>query len=151
MVTERAIVVRYQHGRAELAVQRANACAHCELAAGCGTGAIGRLLGDRRKPIIIDTDRPLNPGDLVTLGLSERAVVKASLLLYGLPLIGLVVFSVITQSVLALPEWTVVLAAAAGLWFGFEVARQAGARMAQDSFSIDVVDVRMNPERLPES
>ena len=151
MVTERAIVIRCQGGRAEVAVQRNSTCGGCELASGCGTGAIGRLLGNRQKPITIETDRALDPGTEVLLGLSERTIVRASCLIYGLPLIGLLVFSVFSQTVFAWPEWATVLAALTGLCAGFLLARLIGSRLVNHSFSLDVIDIRMNPGQLPES
>jgi sigma-E factor negative regulatory protein RseC len=151
MVTEPAVVMRYQDGRAEVEVRRQSACGHCELAQGCGTGAIGRLLGNRRKPLIIETDRRLEAGDEIILGMSETAVVKASFLLYGLPLIGLLACAVSTQVALAFPEWAVVLASFAGLWLGFEIAGRIGRTLLRNSLTVDIIDVRVNPARLPES
>ena len=91
MITESAIVTHRNGSRVELKLQRASACGGCELNQGCGTGALGRLLGHRSKPVVIETDRELEPGDQLVLGLSETALVKASLTIYGLPLLGMVI------------------------------------------------------------
>ena len=90
MITEQAIVTRCNGKQVELELQRGSACGQCELNRGCGTGALGRLLGKRSKPLVIETDHVLKPGDRLQLGLSESALVKASLTIYGLPLLGMV-------------------------------------------------------------
>jgi sigma-E factor negative regulatory protein RseC len=90
MITESAVVTRRDGKLVELELQRNSTCGQCELSKGCGTGALGRLLGHRSKPILIETDHDLKPGDRLQLGLSESALVKASLTIYGLPLLGMV-------------------------------------------------------------
>ena len=144
-------MIRCQDGRAEVELQRKTACGHCEVAQGCGTGAIGRLVGNRQKPITIATNRALNPGEEVLLNVSERAVVQASFMIYGLPLIGLLIFAVITHILFSWPEWAVVLSAVGGLWSGFEIARRVGKAFTQNSFSLDIVSIQPNPAQLPES
>ncbi len=59
-------------------MQRQSACSHCELNKGCGTGAIGRLLGHRSKPLAIRNDYDLKAGDRVLVGLPDRAFLNAS-------------------------------------------------------------------------
>ena len=151
MVTERAIVIRCQDGHAEVELQRNSACGHCEVAQGCGTGAIGRLLGNRKKPISIETRRQLSPGDEVILNVSERDVVKASFLIYGLPLIGLLISAVSTHILFSWPEWAVVVTSIAGFWAGCKLARQMTGTFTRNSFSMDIVDIQTNPARSPES
>lgn len=156
MITEPAVVISYRHGRAEVEVQRQSACGHCQLTQACGSGAIGRLLGNRRKPLIIETDRALRAGDRVVLAMPEAAVVRASFLLYGLPLIGMLAFAVLTEVALAFPEWAVVLASAAGLGCGFLLAGRVGRTLWRDSLGVKIadiarVDARVNPGSMPGS
>ena len=78
MITESAVVTRRDGKLVELELQRNSTCGQCELSKGCGTGALGRLLGHRSKPIVIETDHDLKPGDRLQLGLSESALVIGS-------------------------------------------------------------------------
>ena len=78
-------------------------------------------------------------------------MVRASFLLYGMPLIGMLVFAVFTQNALAFPEWAVVLAAAVGLGLGFVIAARIGRTLPRNSLSVNIVDVRVNPGRMPGS
>ena len=89
MIKEKATVISLSGDTAEVQMQRQSACSHCEMSQGCGTGAIGRLLGKRSKPVEIKVDRELKPGEQVEIGLPDKAFLRAGLLIYGMPLLGL--------------------------------------------------------------
>ena len=145
MMTETARVVRRDGRQVELALERDNACGHCELSQGCGTGAIGRLLGRRQTTITIETDVPCQPGDRVTLALPDSALVRTSLLLYGLPLAGLLVTGGGLQ-VAAAPEWVVVTGALIGLYAGFRLAALGARRLEQSGLAPYIRGIEVNPE-----
>lgn len=120
MITEQAIVTRTEGRQVEVELIRESACGHCELSQGCGTGAIGRLLGRRKKSLILETDHPLQPGDRIKLGVSEGALVKSSLMVYGTPLLAMLLAGMVTTAS-GLAEWQVAIACAAGLLAGFRI------------------------------
>lgn len=151
MITEKAIVTRCDGRRIELELLRESACGGCELNRGCGTGALGRLLGQRRKPIAVESDRALRPGDRVTLGLSERALVTASLLVYGLPLGAMLLAGLLAQALLPQLEWAIALASLGGLGFGLYCARRGAAAVDRDGMSAQIIAVELNPQTLAES
>jgi sigma-E factor negative regulatory protein RseC len=144
MLTESALVTRRDGKRVELELQRSSACDHCELNQGCGTGALGRLLGRRSRPLVIETDKDFEPGDRVLLELPESALVRASLLLYGLPLIGLV-FGGLLAALLGFAEWLVVSIALLGLFAGFKFAARTTRRLEQGGQAPYIRDIRVNP------
>ena len=144
MLSESALVTRRDGNRVELELQRSSACDHCELSQGCGTGALGRLLGRRSRPLVIETDKDCEPGDRVLLELPESALVRASLLLYGLPLFGLV-FGGLLAALLALAEWLVVGIALVGLFAGFKLAARMTQRLEQGGQAPYIKDIRVNP------
>ena len=144
MLTESARVTRREGNRVELELQRGSACGDCELSQGCGTGALGRLLGRRSRPLILETDRDCGPGDEVVLALPESALVRASLLLYGLPLLGLVLGGWLAM-LLVLPEWLVVAIAGAGLFAGFKIASLGTRKLEQQGQAPYIRDIRVNP------
>ena len=150
MLTEAAIVTRRDGSRVELELQRGSACGNCELSQGCGTGALGRLLGRRSRPLYIDTEQDLEPGDEVTLALSESALVKASLMLYGLPLLGMVAAGMLC-ALLASPEWLVVIAALCGFYAGFRLASRFTDSLEQGQLMPYIVNIRVNPREEPGS
>ena len=145
MLTESAIVLRRVDHRVEVELQRASACGGCELARGCGTGAIGRLLGRRQRPLLVETERELAPGDQVLLSLPEAALVRVSLLVYGLPLLAMLFVGLAAQLLLNLAEWQLVIVAAFGFWLGFRLATRWAARIAQNLLMPSIVDIEVNP------
>jgi sigma-E factor negative regulatory protein RseC len=144
MLTESALVTRRDGNRVELELQRSSACDHCELNQGCGTGALGRLLGRRSRPLVIETDQDCEAGDKVLLELPESALVSASLLLYGLPLLGLV-FGGLLGALLGFAEWLVVSIAFVGLFAGFMFAARTTRRLEQGGHAPYIRDIRVNP------
>ena len=144
MLTEAAIVTRRDGNRVELELQRGSACGNCELSQGCGTGALGRLLGRRSRPIFVETEQNLEPGDEVLLALSESALVRASLTLYGLPLLGMVMAGLLA-ALLSSPEWLVVTAAVAGFYGGYRLAANLAGRLEDGQLTPYIVDIRLNP------
>ena len=145
MITESAIVTRCDGKQVELELQRSSVCGQCELSQGCGTGALGRLLGRRSKPLLIETDQDVKPGDVLLLGLSEAALVKASLTIYGLPLLGMV-FAGSMAVLAAASEGLVALAAAAGFFAGFKFAEFLTKTLEYEQLSPYIVDIQVNPE-----
>jgi sigma-E factor negative regulatory protein RseC len=144
MITEQAIVTHCHGKQVELELQRGSACAECELSQGCGTGALGRLLGKRSKPLVIETDHILKPGDRLQLGLSESALVKASLIVYGLPLLGMLVAGLLAGFA-AVSEALIALAAAVGFIAGFKFAAYLSQTLEHDRLTPYIVEIRVNP------
>ena len=150
MITERAVVTRCEAGRVEVRLQRASACGHCELSQGCGTGAIGRLLGNRSRPLVISTGEDLKPGDELLLGLSEAALVKASLTIYGLPLLAMVVAG-LAAALLGVADAWVAISSIVGLYAGFKIASGITHSLEVDRLAPYIVEIRVNPDPLSES
>jgi sigma-E factor negative regulatory protein RseC len=91
MDTPVATIISISNGLATVQVERAAACARCAAGKGCGAG----LLGGRQSPARIELPAPegvrLAVGDRVKLELAPANLLEASLLVYGLPLAGVVV------------------------------------------------------------
>ena len=96
----------------------------------------------------MESDRALHPGDRVTLGLSEGALVTASLLIYGLPLGAMLLTGLLAQAVLPQLEWAIALASLGGLGFGLLCARRAAAALARDGMTAQIIAVELNPQTL---
>ena len=144
MITEQAIVTRCNGKQVELELQRGSACAGCELSQGCGTGALGRLLGKRSKPLVIETEHDLKPGDRLQLGLSETALVKASLIVYGLPLLGMIVAGLLASFTIV-SEALIALAAVVGFIVGFKLAVYLSYTLEHDQLTPYIIEIRVNP------
>ena len=144
MLTETALVKSRDGKRVELELLRSGACDQCELNKGCGTGALSRLIGRRPRPLVIDSEQDCEPGDQVVLELPESALVRASLLLYGLPLLGLLLGGLLA-ALLALAEWLVTVIALFGLFAGFKIAAKFTQRLEQAGQAPYIRAMRVNP------
>lgn len=143
MITEQAVVTRRDGRRIEVRLLRQSVCGDCELGKGCGTGALGRLLGNRNRPLSVECGEPLEPGDRIELQLSESALVRASLVIYGLPLIGMLAAGV-AAALAALPELAVAATSICGLLLGIKLSSRFAARLDREGVKPRVVDIRTN-------
>jgi sigma-E factor negative regulatory protein RseC len=145
MIKEQATVTGIEGNWAVIQMQRASVCSHCELNSGCGMGAIGRLLGHRSKPVMIVNEHQLKAGDSVILGLPERAFLKASLLIYGLPLLGLMVGGLLASWVIGKSELFVIAFALVGFVAGLQISAKIARNQHSSQFSPKVLEVRSEP------
>ncbi len=141
MLKEQATVVRVVDRHVELEMLRQSACSHCDLSQGCGIGAIGRLLGHRNKPIVLQSDIDLKAGDQVVLGLSDTGVLKASLLIYGLPICIMVIASSFGYWIADGSEVTTLVAASGGFLSGFLVSATLAKRKFPEQFYPRIIQV----------
>lgn len=87
MLTEIAVVLSYEQGKAQVKCQSQSACGSCVAKAVCGTSALAKLTGERGEHIFhIDTITPLKVGQQVEIGLSEETLLSSAFLLYFVPL-----------------------------------------------------------------
>lgn len=91
MLEARGRVVAIEDGMAWVESPRQSACGSCASKGHCGTGLLGdALMGGKVSRMAVRDTLGVRVGDEVILGLPEEGVVRASLLLYGLPLAGFV-------------------------------------------------------------
>src|SRR6056300_1031661 len=93
MIEESALITRLDEAGVWIEVNRKSACASCSAQAGCGQKKLVDWLPSKR--VEVRVDNPLNlilsPGQTVTVGLEEGALLRASSLIYLTPLFGLVI------------------------------------------------------------
>ena len=130
-----ARVVRIDAGVAWLEPEQTTSCGSCASAAACGAGAHGDTgigtIASRIKARRFPLDNPgsLTVGERIVVGVDDRALIKASLLAYALPL-----FIALTAGGLAQDAWGSDLATlgamVAGLFGGLLAARLAARRLS---------------------
>lgn len=138
MIEEQAYVVSLSGSQARVEIKRQSSCNSCSAQSSCGTSSLSKLFGNRPSQFILDLSsyeftEPLKVGDVVMVGLEDLSYLKASLLIYFLPLLFMFGFAIMAEQLFDLSELFVVLFAAFGLWFGFQVANK---------------NAQKNPERL---
>jgi sigma-E factor negative regulatory protein RseC len=89
-IEERGVVVSVIDGWATVRVQRQSTCHTCSARSGCGNGVLSEVLGRRVLELRVPSQDRLEPGDRVTLGIRDRSLVSGALVMYLLPLAGLI-------------------------------------------------------------
>lgn len=90
MIEAAGIVREVDDGRALVEVQRRTACGGCASQGGCGTSVIAAWFGRRPSRLWVRAATPVRVGEPVVIGLPEATLLHASLLMYLLPVLGLV-------------------------------------------------------------
>ena len=116
--------------RVQVTVQRSEACNSCSAKGAC------RTLGGQTGNLLLALDNTVNaePGDQVRITIEESALVKASLVLYLVPALGLVGGALGGSLVAGKTGWdndgTAVVGSLVGLVFGLFMSWLMGKRMA---------------------
>ena len=87
MIEELAVVVKIENHQVWVESGPNSACGGCLQKASCTTNAIGSIL--KKKSVPVDSDIQLKTGDQVMVAIDENLLLRASLLLYLVPLIAL--------------------------------------------------------------
>ncbi len=127
MIEQQARVTRILEGQAELEVQPQDGCSSCSMRGGCGMGSLGRLFGRRKRNLSIPAEG-LRATDRILLGLPEKQLLGASLLLYLTPLLGLLLFALAGNALSRGSDGWTSLAGLAGLSAGLLLARRLARR-----------------------
>lgn len=99
----------------------------------CGTAAMGKLYGNRVSRVRAVDGIGVRPGDSVVVGLGEGALLRASLLVYLLPLAGLLAGAFSGRLLFpAAGEGVVILSGILGFILGFAVLRRRSSQLAAD-------------------
>jgi sigma-E factor negative regulatory protein RseC len=90
-IRESGTVVAFIAGGVIVETQRQTGCQSCASRGGCGINLMQKALNRKQHQVRVVTDLPLGLGDYVQLVLPASALVQASLLMYVLPLLGLMI------------------------------------------------------------
>lgn len=131
-----ARVIRVADGQVWLEPEQTTSCGHCASSASCGVnareaaglGTVTSRLQQRRFTL----DQPAGDfaeGERLVVGVSEGALLKASLTAYGLPLLSALLSASVVQGIYG-DDLTTMLGMAGGLAFGLLLARLNARRLA---------------------
>lgn len=121
-----ATVISIERGWARLTAERRSACSSCSSAKGCGTASLSGLFSDKPADIFIKDDFQARPGEKVVIAMSGGQLVLASLLIYFVPLVGLLAGAV-GAPLLGFGDGMAALMAVIGLGAGFLAVRWFGS------------------------
>ncbi len=133
MIEEAGTVVAVRGEEALVETRRQSACGSCGAAGACGTAALSRVVGRRMTRVRALNRAGARVGDSVIFGLAESALVEGSLMVYALPLAGLVGGAV--AGALLFPEGEIasMLLALGGFLAALGVVRRFSRRIRNDS------------------
>jgi sigma-E factor negative regulatory protein RseC len=77
-------------------------CGSCEVQSNCGTGAIAKVFATKREVLRFRLNDTVEVGQKVSLGIPEENLLKASAMVYCLPLFTLVLSALVGQSIFPL-------------------------------------------------
>lgn len=128
MIEEQAEVTAIDGRHAWVSCRSRVDCRRCAEGRGCGGGLIGRWLGDRLHEVRVGHDGGIEVGDCVVIGVDERALLYATVVVYGVPLAGML------AGALAGDRWLggdlgALAGAGAGLAIGFTWMRAFSRKM----------------------
>lgn len=138
MIEETGKIVDVEGAFAWVESERSSSCGSCTVRSGCGTGAIARVLGQRRVRLRVLNRIEARIGDHVVIGIYESGLVRGSLAVYVAPLSGLFAGALGGYAMASrfYPEWpadpVAIAGAVAGFVFGLVWLRGFSRRTAQD-------------------
>jgi len=124
VITETGKVVALKGERVWVQTIRASACQSCAARNGCGQKVLAAATGGRANQILVTNTINARVGDEVTIGIDEQALLGASLVVYAIPLILMVVASILGHHLSGGQDIAAMFSAAGGLALGFLVVRK---------------------------
>ncbi len=98
MIEETAVVAKIEHNQVWVESAPKQGCGGCMQKSSCSTSVIDKFI--KKRSIAVDCEIELKPGDEVIIGISEGVLIKASLLLYMLPLVVMVLSGAVAEGLL---------------------------------------------------
>ena len=141
MIEERALVLdtsfdssNISKNIARVKVQRTSSCESCSLKSGCGQSTLTKMSSNHCLELDVENTFNAKSGDEVLIAIPESGLMTASIRIYFMPLLLMVLGAVIgdlldSQSELMSEFWTMLLALA-GLIIGFYWARLFSQKQA---------------------
>ncbi|WP_018982982.1 SoxR reducing system RseC family protein [Salinimonas chungwhensis] len=101
MITETATVVGAEGDKITLEAAIKSTCSTCQAQSDCGSGVISRALAPRLQQITVHSPMPVKVGDKVKVGIPEAGLLGASMWLYMVPLVVLLVSAAVLHALTA--------------------------------------------------
>ncbi|MGK0267598.1 MAG: sigma-E factor negative regulatory protein RseC [Paraglaciecola sp.] len=149
MIEEIGVICAIEHDNSQQVVlvetQIKSTCGSCEAQSNCGTGAIAKVFASKRETLRFRLNELVEVGQKVSLGIPEENLLKASAMVYCLPLFALVLSAVIGQSILPLvglmAEGWLILFSAFNTYITFRFVRRFLSSSDQGDFHPHILKV----------
>ena len=120
---ELAQVVAVDGEKVTVSTQLKSACSGCEQNTTCGAGILSKVFSDRHSTFVVKTQSPVTVGEYVELSIPEQQVTRLALLLYGLPVLTLLLLASVLTSFTSISEGYTILLSFAGFALSFLALR----------------------------
>lgn len=145
MVEESGIVLSTHDGFAEVETVRTSSCTACQAKSACGHHAIAKVSSTNRMRMMVRDTFASQVGQEVVVGIPEDTLLKASVWMYLVPLLGLVLgatFPSLFTDNSAIAAVGSIIGLATGLYF----ARQASLKHVNDpDFQPEILSIKTKP------
>jgi sigma-E factor negative regulatory protein RseC len=121
MIEEQVVVTSMTKEGAWVEGIQQSACGSCSAKAGCGQHAMSQLGKRVTLWLPLENDEAFHIGQQVVVGLPEGAILRSTLVLYGIPLIALVIGAIIGHA--AWGELGSIFTSVITMLLGFQIAR----------------------------
>ena len=102
MIEEQAQVVEISGDQLILQAQTKSSCGSCAAKKGCGTSVLSKVVGRKFTRFQAENSVEAKVGDTVIVGISEQALLRGSLMMYIIPIMGMLVFALVSDHLLDL-------------------------------------------------
>ncbi len=133
MLEEQAIVVEVSSQEVWVETCRQTACQSCSAKSSCGHSLLSKISSGKTQRLQVKTDKELQVGDQVVLGLDEGAFIRGSALVYLLPLLALIIGALTGEALFGQDSLMSFILAGAGLLAGFAYVRWYSWQHRQDA------------------
>src|SRR5690554_7289758 len=125
MIRELAHVVAVEADSLVVSTELKTGCGSCAQQSTCGAGIISKAFSDRRAEFQVRKPAgEFQPGQQIELLLPEQALTQLSLLMYGMPLLALLVTALGLTQLTSISEGWVIISAFLSFAFSFYVLRR---------------------------
>lgn len=147
MMTQTATVINYQNGYATVECLVNKGCIGCSAKSGCGTASLSELTLNKRSHILsLKSDTPLEKGDIVEIGISEKTIFLSLLLMYAIPLLVLLT-SAILGTLFLTNELVILSGVITATYLAFRLVRYISLKL-QHNQAYQIKLLHKQPENL---
>jgi sigma-E factor negative regulatory protein RseC len=101
MIEQQARVINVKGDQLVLEAETHSSCNTCDVKKACGTSVLAKWVGRKFTRFNARNTVDAKVGDQVVVGLSEQALLSGSLVIYLWPLLGMIVFALVSDGVLS--------------------------------------------------
>lgn len=123
MIEELATVTSVNNGKIQVETQIKTTCGGCQANDHCGTGIVAKAMSPKVQRLQLECSEPIEQGQKVVVGIPEQTLLLASLLVYLVPVLMLVV-SAILLPLAGLSEGFVVFLSLSAAFVGWSTVKR---------------------------